>query len=779
AKILGPREIVTPTVATLNNPAFISSDKINAQLAEAKARLDEVALLFPPLAGRVDDHPPTTIVYGYDQDGNLLILEDENDTEVFGKFDAVNRRIATRVFRSGQTDSFPGDLVFAPDPVSDPSNPSTAFPPVIGTTKQDFQYDGLSQLTWATDNNDPADAADDSTVTRAYDSLGRVIEETQRIGLLSPEVVSSAWRAANLRSALTYPNGRVEVYTYDALDRLDTVTDQGASAAIADYDWIGADRVLRRSSPLTGTCMTYLDATGTLDIGYDGLGRPVLLRDLRSDDSLIVGFTYTYDRMGNKLTEGKLHDPVNSEVYAYDSAYRLVSFDRPDTGAIAPLQSDWILDGAGNWDRVDGETREHSSINEITERTDGGTATPVLSDDNGNEIDDGTFTYEWDLRNRLRRATRKSDGQVVGVYSYDPLDRRIRTVVTMSPSVTTDFYYDGRQEIENRSGADDVTQQYVYGVYIDEPLVLDLNENGDESAIGPGDYRLAYHQNALFSVYALTDTSGAIKEGYLYDAYGRQTVFQHGPNGVVDWGVDDWITPGGASGPGNPYMFTGRRLDAETGLYYYRNRYYNAVQGRFISRDWVCGFRPPGADVPLLLNPRPGEPEPLPRALVAPNPLPSPHRKFPFMGDRGFWALPDPRWEVGPNLYEYGRSNPGRYMDPFGREASEVKVTDLASLLMKLPPVEREIDKLKKAAGELGNEVKETLLSAPTWVQLLAIAFGYVAAREYYDTTGSISTGNLGIVSGPNFSLNLSLTLTQNKTEGPGNVIALSGSLKF
>ena len=31
--------------------------------------------------------------------------------------------------------------------------------------------------------------------------------------------------------------------------------------------------------------------------------------------------------------------------------------------------------------------------------------------------------------------------------------------------------------------------------------------------------------------------------------------------------------------------FTGRRLDDETGLFYYRNRYYHAQLGRFVTRD--------------------------------------------------------------------------------------------------------------------------------------------------------------------------------------------------
>jgi RHS repeat-associated protein len=38
---------------------------------------------------------------------------------------------------------------------------------------------------------------------------------------------------------------------------------------------------------------------------------------------------------------------------------------------------------------------------------------------------------------------------------------------------------------------------------------------------------------------------------------------------------------------GNPYLFTGRRLDAETGLYHYRTRYYDPGTGRFTSRDTI------------------------------------------------------------------------------------------------------------------------------------------------------------------------------------------------
>mgnify|MGYP001800059457 CR=1 FL=1 len=107
-----------------------------------------------------------------------------------------------------------GDPVFAPAPVSDPSNPSVPFSAVIGTNKNDYQYDGLSRLVRATDNNDPNNLADDSVVTFSYDSLSRVIEERQQIGDLPVQIMSSAWEA-DTRAALIYGNGRRLDYDYD------------------------------------------------------------------------------------------------------------------------------------------------------------------------------------------------------------------------------------------------------------------------------------------------------------------------------------------------------------------------------------------------------------------------------------------------------------------------------------------------------------------------------------------------------------------------------------
>lgn len=617
-KILGSRNVVTPTPATINNPAFIPAPLIDQQLAATQARLNQLLPLFPPLANQIQDNPPTTMVWGSNPDPTdmngfwYLIVEDENDNEIFTRYDAINRPIATRVFRSGQADSHAGDPIFAPNPLSDLSNPSGPFPPVIGTNKQNYEYDGRSRLTRATDNNDPAQPNDDSIVRMAWDSLSRQIEETQQIGAAPQQVIDQGWRAENLRSELIYPNNRQIDYTYDLLDRLDTLRDMGAAQPIADYDYIGRDRVLQRLTPLNGTRMTHLNDAGTADVGYDGARRPIQTRFLRTNNSLLVGTQNQYDRADNLLIEQKLHNPQNSEATTYDSSYRSTKFQRPG-GGLTPQHQNWQLDGVGNWRQVDAQMRQHSSQNEITQAG----PTLIRSDDNGNTNTDANFQYSFDFLNRLRQINRISDGLPIASYSYDAMDRRARKIVINSgplDGATFFFYYPLQVDapgvlvtvnstvIEERNQAGVLTQQYVRDPYriedmsgevLNSCLVLDRNLNGDNTATGPGDQRLFYlgitnnqgcTQNVEY-VFGLADINARVVEGYMYDKYGRQTVFLPGANMQVDWGGDDIIQTGGNSALNNPYLFQGQRLDPETQLYNFGSRYLHTDLGRFLTRE--------------------------------------------------------------------------------------------------------------------------------------------------------------------------------------------------
>ena len=86
--------------------------------------------------------------------------------------------------------------------------------------------------------------------------------------------------------------------------------------------------------------------------------------------------------------------------------------------------------------------------------------------------------------------------------------------------------------------------------------------------------KFAYlHQDGLGSVTAATDQRGVLVESYRYRAFGEGTVLD--PAGAIR----------AASALQNPYRFTGREFDQESGMYFYRARYYDQAIGRFLTPD--------------------------------------------------------------------------------------------------------------------------------------------------------------------------------------------------
>jgi len=116
--------------------------------------------------------------------------------------------------------------------------------------------------------------------------------------------------------------------------------------------------------------------------------------------------------------------------------------------------------------------------------------------------------------------------------------------------------YDGSWEEKAR---------YIHTLTLDDPLAL---TRGADSYF--------YHKDGLGSVANLTDASGNIKKGYTYRSFGEI----HRETGSLV----------------QPFTFTGREYDLESGLYYYRARYYDPKAARFLTQDPI-GFA--GGDVNL------------------------------------------------------------------------------------------------------------------------------------------------------------------------------------
>ena len=103
----------------------------------------------------------------------------------------------------------------------------------------------------------------------------------------------------------------------------------------------------------------------------------------------------------------------------------------------------------------------------------------------------------------------------LGQYTYDALARRVKKVAGAGEGAVATYYLlDGNREVQERTASGGIAQEYTFGIYIDEPLTLDKNNASDDTCIGTGDTRYYYHQNTLYSVYALTDADGGVKEAY-------------------------------------------------------------------------------------------------------------------------------------------------------------------------------------------------------------------------------------------------------------------------
>jgi RHS repeat-associated protein len=180
-----------------------------------------------------------------------------------------------------------------------------------------------------------------------------------------------------------------------------------------------------------------------------------------------------------------------------------------------------------------------------------GASTTFTYDANGNLIGDGSKTYEWDANNRLIAV--KQGGSTLASFTYGGGGRRSTKT---AGGVTTTYVYDGLQFLEERPGVGS-TKRYVYGPGIDQEFA--------QVSSGAASYNVADH---LGSVVRVTDSAGAPILSREYDPWG--TLLQ------------------GSTAPG--YAYTGREWDPESGLYYYRARYYDSKVGRFISQDPI-GFR--------------------------------------------------------------------------------------------------------------------------------------------------------------------------------------------
>jgi len=166
-------------------------------------------------------------------------------------------------------------------------------------------------------------------------------------------------------------------------------------------------------------------------------------------------------------------------------------------------------------------------------------------------VSDGITTFTWDGLNRLVKVEKA--GATVAEYGFDAANRRIRKTVG---AVTTHYLYDLNNQLIAETGLDGtVLREYIY---LDgEPIAL------REYQTNPGTYY--FINDHLGTPQQLVDGMGTVVWQAAYLPFGQAQI------------VTGTVT--------NNLRFPGQYFDAETGLHYNWNRFYDPETGRYISAD--------------------------------------------------------------------------------------------------------------------------------------------------------------------------------------------------
>ncbi len=569
---------------------------------------DGTAETVPP--GMITPSNPDGLIttrFVYDRNGRLTSRVDDNGRATLFEHDALNRQTRTTYpdgsWRSSLFDrdslairSERGSVAGARLAVTTRYDglhravgrdvDATAAPEFTGTRRQEFEYDGLGRMTRAEDDSDLTDAGLDSDVRLAYNSLGKVILETEaaadpRPGQPPPTTLSvtSSYDGTGFRIRVVYPGGRSVVLLPDALNRPGTLLDSYTGAT--RYDYLGPARLLNRIHP-NGTRLTLL--SGPADdgaSGYDDARRMVdLATRAKGAAAPVAEFAYGYDRSGNRLFERRVHEPAGpdwmGETYEYDAAGRLAKRWEGSLNSAGELQGGgpaaqgFVLDGPGNWTSTKRlSTTFDNRVNALNQYTrfGGPQGTLRLGYDFAGDLTaesgpGGDRQYAYDFAGRLVSFLDVDSN--LAAYRYDALGRRI--FKTLDGRIVTRFLYDGDRLVEERDGAGALVASYLNGPGTDEVISRRRWTAGAWAD-------LFYHTNALGSVTAVTGSTGTVVERYRYDAFGQVTFLDPASGAILSSAVF------------NNLLFTGRYYDPESRLYDYRARTYHPYLGRFLQRD--------------------------------------------------------------------------------------------------------------------------------------------------------------------------------------------------
>ncbi len=427
-----------------------------------------------------------------------------------------------------------------------------------------FEYDSLGRLIRSREID-----GNEALVQRTehiYDAFGRLSSQSWIVGSSNFSETYSYNDGENGNGSLsqmTTATGDSLNYTYDPLHRLKNVAAKNSSGTtLFTTAYAYKVRTNGNTTPLVEFRNVRIGTSGTILEGkkyaYDAVGNITGIYE-----SQLVGnnterrqlVAYTYDEQNQLLSEtyytysGTSTTPATTDVYSYtyDTVGNILTESKNGT-----VTKDYTY-STGDWKDL------------LTEFN----GEEVTYDGAGNPLAYANSTswyyFRWDHGRNLRFATvDNAESYYVG-FDYDTDGIRTKKSVTVdSTGITTNHNYITQNGKVVRETIGSGTNAKVLDFIYDEsgkPFALKYT-NGTAT---PATYY--YILNLQGDVVGLVNSSGAWVAEYTYNAWG------------------EILSSSGDMAGTNPLRYRGYYYDSETGFYYLQSRYYDPVTHRFINAD--------------------------------------------------------------------------------------------------------------------------------------------------------------------------------------------------